>query len=113
MTHRKKKHDLGCKVGWFIPTQSRRALGKEPACFLSPFLDNARLMSDVKAYLSSPGYSWWKTMAEWEEFMIQAKVAWHGHLIKQQRLAASQGAGGIPEGSDEDGTSARNRLAWK
>jgi hypothetical protein len=84
MMHRKKKHDTGCKVGWFIPTQSRRALGKEPACFLSPFLNDGRLTDDVRMYLSSSGNSWWKTMAEWEEFIVQAKVAWHAHLIEQQ-----------------------------
>ncbi len=96
MTHKKKKHDLGCKVGWFIPTQSRRTLSNELACFLSPFLDDARLTNDVKLYLASSGISWWKTTAEWEEFMIQAKAAWHAHLIEQQHQAALQGAGGIP-----------------
>jgi hypothetical protein len=35
-------------------------------------------------YLSSLGDSWWKTTAEYEEFMLQAEVAWHAHLIKQQ-----------------------------
>ncbi len=87
MTHRKKEHDIGCEEGWFIPTHPRRALGVEPACFLSPFLNNAHLTNNVRTYLTRPEDSWWKTTAEWEEFMIQAEVAWHAHLVEQQQQA--------------------------
>jgi len=103
MSHRKKKHDLGCKEDWFIPTHSTGAFGTGPTCFLTPFLDDARLTDDIKAYLNTKNNtSWWKTTAEWEEFMMQAEVAWHAHLVEEQRRAARRNAGGILEGSDED-----------
>jgi len=103
MSHRKKKHDLGCKEGWFIPTHSTGAFGTGPTCFLTPFLDDARLTDDIKAYLNTKNNtSWWKTTAEWEEFMMQAEVACHAHLVEEQRRAARRNAGGILKGSDED-----------
>ena len=109
MSHRKKKHDLGCKEGWFIPTHSTGAFGTGPSCFLTPFLDDARLTDDIKAYLNTKNNtSWWKTTAEWEEFMMQAEVAWHAHLVEEQRKAARRSAGGILEGSDEDDSASTN-----
>ncbi len=109
MSHRKKKHDLGCKEGWFIPTHSTGAFGTGPSCFLTPFLDDARLTDDIKAYLNNRNNtSWWKTTAEWEDFMMQAEVAWHAQLVEEQRKAARRSAGGILEGSDEDDSASTN-----
>ena len=109
MSHRKKKHDLGCKEGWFIPTHSTGAFGTGPTCFLTPFLDDARLTDEVKAHLNTKNNtSWWKTTSEWEEYMLQAEVAWHAHLVEEQRKAARRSAGGILEGSDEDDSATTN-----
>ena len=96
MSHRKKKHDLGCSEGWFIPTHSTGAFGTGPTCFLTPFLDDARLTDEVKAHLNTKNNtSWWRTTSEWEEYMMQAEVAW--------RLACPSGRGATQARSTPSG----------
>ena len=86
-----------------------RGLRNGAYMLLNPFLDDARLTDDIKAYLNTKNNtSWWKTTAEWEEFMMQAEVAWHAHLVEEQRRAARRNAGGILEGSDEDDSATNN-----
>jgi hypothetical protein len=58
--------------------------------------------------LMSPGDSWWRTTAGWEEFILQAEVAWHTHLV-EERWARGLWRVGILEGSDEDDTSTTSK----
>ena len=79
-----------------------RGLRNGAYMLLNPFLDDARLTDDIKAYLNTKNNtSWWKTTAEREEFMMQAEVAWHAHLVEEQCRAARCKAGWILEGSYE------------
>jgi hypothetical protein len=105
VAHKKRKYKLGCQEGYFIPTQSYRTLC-QPSAFRTPFLDAARLTKEVRIVLTSPGDAWWKTNREWEEFILQAEIAWHAQLVEEQW--GLQGVG-VHEGLDKDNTLAASR----
>jgi hypothetical protein len=83
VAHRKCKYDLSFQEGYFILTQSNRAL-RQPSAFRTSFLDAARLTKEVRFDLTSTGDVCWKTTSEWEEFILQAEIAWHAQLVEEQ-----------------------------
>jgi hypothetical protein len=50
--------------------------------------------------VTAPGKVGMKTTREWEEYILQANVAWHAFQEEEAR-----GVRGIPEGSDKDSSS--------
>jgi hypothetical protein len=59
-----------------------------------------RLTPEVRAVITDPGESGAKTTREWEEFILQAKIAWHVHQESTRRDSQ-----GIWEGSNKDDAS--------
>jgi hypothetical protein len=98
-THRKRWHELGCKVGFFI-TCTLSNSSQQMSAFRAPFLNADEMTPEVQAIVEDQGELGMKTMREWEEFIPHAKVAWQ---IFQEDFRAGSGRGGILcKGSHED-----------
>jgi hypothetical protein len=85
---------MGCEAGYFIATRRSSSL---IAAFRAPFLDAAKLTEEVRAIVEDQGPDGERTTRQWEEFMVEAKVAWR--VLEEERR---QAGGVIREGSDED-----------
>lgn len=92
--HKKTRFDMGCDAGYFIATRRSSSL---IAAFRAPFLDAAKLTEEVRAIVEDQGPDGERTTRQWEEFMVEAKVAWR--VLEEERR---QAGGIIREGSDED-----------
>ena len=94
--HKKTRFDMGCDAGYFIATRRSSSL---IAAFRAPFLDAAKLTEEVRAIVEDQGPDGERTTRQWEEFMVEAKVAWH---VLEEERDRRQAGGIIREGSDED-----------
>jgi len=95
--HKKTRFDMGCDAGYFIATRRASSL---LAAFRAPFLDAAKLTEEVRAIVEDQGPAGERTTRQWEEFMVEAKVAWR---VLEEERDRRQAGGIIREGSDEDG----------
>ena len=95
--HKKTRFDMGCNAGYFIATRRSSSL---IAAFRAPFLDAAKLTEEVRAIVEDQGPDGERTTRQWEEFMVEAKVAWR---VLEEERDRRQAGGIIREGSDEDG----------
>jgi hypothetical protein len=102
VSHKKRRHNLGCKDGFFIPAGGQSAVQSctIPA-FRTPFLDATRLTAEVWEVVTSKGQWGMKTTREWEEYILHAEVAWHAY---QEEVRTGLRGTGIQERSDEDDT---------
>jgi hypothetical protein len=94
--HKKTRFDKGCDAGYFIATRRASSL---LAAFRAPFLDAAKLTEEVRAIVEDQGPDGERTTRQWEEFMVEAKVAWR---VLEEERDRRQAGGIIREGSDED-----------
>jgi hypothetical protein len=94
--HKKTRFDMGCDTGYFIATRRASSL---LAAFRAPFLDTAKLTEEVRAIVEDQGPDGERTTRQWEEFMVEAKVAWR---VLEEERDRRQAGGIIREGSDED-----------
>ena len=94
--HKKTRFDMGCDAGYFITTRRASSL---LAAFRAPFLDAAKLTEEVRAIVEDQGPDGERTTRQWEEFMVEAKVAWR---VLEEERDRRQAGGIIREGSDED-----------
>ena len=90
---------MDCQEGYFITTGAHGS-AQQLAAFGSPFLDASSLTPEVRAVITDPGKNGAKTTREWEEFILQAKIAWHAHQESAQRDSQ-----GIREGLNKDNAS--------
>ena len=97
VSHWKCWHVLECQEGYYIPTSGQK-FPRQPSTFKTPLLDVSLLTLEVRAVVTDTGDAGRKTTSEWEEFILQAKVAWH---IFQEAARRGHGAG-IRKGSNED-----------
>jgi hypothetical protein len=109
ISHKKRRHNLGCEDGFFIPTGGQSAArSRTITAFQTPFLDATRLTAEVREVVTSKGKWGTKTTREWEEYILHAEVAWHAYQEEvQTRLRGT----GIQEGSDEDNTSSMSSIS--
>ena len=94
--HKKTRFDMGCDTGYFIATRRASSL---LAAFRAPFLDTAKLTEEVRAIVEDQGPDGERTTRQWEEFMVEAKVACR---VLEEERDRRQAGGIIREGSDED-----------
>jgi hypothetical protein len=66
--------------------------------FREPFLDAAELTNEVRAIVKAQGPDGEKTTRKWEDFMVEAQVAWR--VLKEERNGRQNRI--IREGSNED-----------
>jgi hypothetical protein len=76
MSHCKRWHVLECQEGYYITTVGQK-FQLQPSAFRTPFLDASHLTPEVRAIVTDTGEAGMKMTCEWEEFIMQAKVAWH------------------------------------
>jgi hypothetical protein len=107
MSHRKRQYELECHEGFYIPTVITK-FPKQPSAFRTPFLDASQLTPEVRAVITATGEHGSKTTSEWEEFIMQARVAWHVSLDDTRRRG--QGSG-IREGSNQDDASSESMIS--
>ena len=105
--HKKRPYDLGCQEGYYIPTVFAKA-SRATQAFRTPFLDALKLTPEVRSVVTSTREQGLKTTIEWEEFIMQAQLAWHASLEAARRKG--QGAG-ISEGSNEDDASSDSMVS--
>lgn len=76
MSHRKRQYKLECQKGFYVPTIVTK-FPRQPSACRTPFLDASKLTPAVRAVITDTGEHGSKTTSEWEEFIMQARVAWH------------------------------------
>ena len=77
--HKKQRFNMRCDAGYFISTRHVSCL---LAAFREPFLDAAKFNDEVRAIATNQGPDGEKTTREWEEFMVDAKVAYNALFRK-------------------------------
>jgi hypothetical protein len=77
--HKKQRFNMRCDAGYFISTRHVSCL---LAAFREPFLDAAKFNDEVRAIAMNQGPDGEKTTREWEEFMVDAKVAYNALFRK-------------------------------
>ena len=107
MKHKKRPYDIGCQEGYYIPTVFAKA-SRATQAFRTPFLDASKLTPEVRSVITSTREQGLKTTIEWEEFIMQAQLAWHASLEAARRKG--QGSG-ISEGSNKDDVSSDSMVS--
>jgi hypothetical protein len=106
MSHHKRWYKLEFQEGYYIPTVGHK-FPRKPSAFKTPFVDALRMTPEGRAVVTDMGENGMKTTSKWEEFIMQAKVAWHVSQVAAQR---GQGAG-ILEGSNKDDASSKSTIS--
>ena len=107
MSHRKRRCELECQEGYYIPTIGAK-FPRQPSTFRTPFLDASQLTPDVRVVVTDTGEHGSKTTNKWEEFIMQAKVAWHVSLDAAWRRGQEAG---IHKGLNEDDASSKSMIS--
>jgi len=81
------KFDLGCDAGWFIPSKLQ-TLTDKGAAFKTHFLDAAKITDDTLSVLQDTMTR--KTTAEWEIFIVEAKVDWEDFVTRHPLRAVEE-----------------------
>jgi hypothetical protein len=105
--HKKRPYDLGCQEGYYIPTVFAKA-SRATQAFRTPFLDALKLTPEVRSVVTSTREQGLKTTIEWEEFIMQAQLAWRTSLEAARRKGKEAG---ISEGSNEDDVSSDSMVS--
>jgi hypothetical protein len=100
-THRKCRHELGCKLGFFI-TCTLSNSSQQMSAFRAPFLNADKMTPKVQAVVKDRGELGMKTTRKWEEFIPHAKVAWQ--IFQEDLRVGGRGGGILRKGSHEDGS---------
>jgi hypothetical protein len=105
--HKKRRYDLGCQEGYYISVVFAKS-SRATQAFRTPFLDASKLTPEVRAVVTYTRDQGLKTTIEWEEFIMQAQLAWHASLKAARRKG--QGSG-ISKGSNKDNVSSESMVS--